>query len=330
MATMVSPAATPKATVERNPTGPPSRGAGLATAGGLAALALWSTTFALARSLSEQVGPLTSGAAVYLVGGVFCLTRLWWTKTSLRWFLRLPRNYVVGCGFLFVLYTVSIYAAVGLARNREQLLEIALINYLWPAATILLSLPLLKQRATLWLWPGTVLALTGVFLVMTQGVQVSWRAFAEHILDNPAACLLALVAALSWAFYSNLTRRWSEPGSDGAVTLFMPMTGLVLLAMRFLVVESTAWNRRAGTEAIVLGLVTAVAYGLWDAALRRGNLPLVVACSYFTPLLSTVVSCVYLGVSAGPQLWTGCAVLVTGSILSWVAVTKKPGSSVRG
>ena len=42
------------------------------TGGGLAAIVLWSTTIAVARSLSEQTGPLTAGACVYLIGGALC------------------------------------------------------------------------------------------------------------------------------------------------------------------------------------------------------------------------------------------------------------------
>jgi drug/metabolite transporter (DMT)-like permease len=74
----------------------------------------------------------------------------------------------------------------------------------------------------------------------------------------------------------------------------------------------------------VLAAITALAYMLWDVAMRRGNLLLVVACSYFTPLLSTLVSCAYLGVVPGSQLWMGCALLVCGSLLSWSSVTDNP------
>ncbi len=41
----------------------------LSTGSGLGAILLWSATFAFARSLSEQVGPLTGGAVAYLIGG---------------------------------------------------------------------------------------------------------------------------------------------------------------------------------------------------------------------------------------------------------------------
>ena len=296
----------------------------LSTGGGLGAILLWRATFAFARSLSEQVGPITAGTAVYLIGGCLCLARLAWSRKGITELLKLPRLYLLGCGSLFIFYTAAIYLAVGLAKDRQQLLEIALVNYLWPALTVLFSLPLLKKRASFWLVPGTALALTGVFLVMMQGAHVSWVSWREHLQNNPAAYALALAAAISWALYSNLARRWAEPESGGAVELFLLATGLVLLAFRLVISEPTGWSFRAVGEASALAAVTALAYALWDVAMRKGNLLLVVACSYFTPLLSTVVSCLYLGVSPSPKLWIGCLLLVSGSLITWRSVSDRP------
>jgi drug/metabolite transporter (DMT)-like permease len=47
---------------------------------------------------------------------------------------------------------------------------------------------------------------------------------------------------------------------------------------------------------------------------------LVSACSYLTPLLSTLVAAAYLHVTPPAGLWLGCAVLVAGSLTSWWAV----------
>jgi drug/metabolite transporter (DMT)-like permease len=232
--------------------------------------------------------------------------------------------YLFGCGSLFVFYTAAIYLAVGLAKSREQLLEIALVNYLWPAATVLCSLLLLKKRARLWLVPGTALALTGVFLVMTQGGSLSWLSLRDHLQSSPVAYALALAAAVSWALYSNLTRRWSASESDGAVELFIPATGLVLLVLRVINTEPTHWSLRAAGEASGLAVVTTLAYFLWDVSMRKGNLLLVVACSYFTPLLSTLVSCLYLRVSPSPRLWVGSLLLVSGSLVTWRSISDRP------
>jgi drug/metabolite transporter (DMT)-like permease len=61
--------------------------------------------------------------------------------------------------------------------------------------------------------------------------------------------------------------------------------------------------------------------------MRQGNLLLVVACSYLTPLLSTLVSCYYLGVSRGTRLWMGCLLLVLGSLVTWRSVSERQAPS---
>lgn len=280
----------------------------------------------MARSLSERIGSLATAAAVYLIGGTLSLLLLRWRGTPLKRLLGLPRNYLLGCGALFVLYTVLIYVAVGLANGREQLLEIALLNYLWPSLTILFSLPILKKRASAMLLPGTLLALAGVFLVMTQGAPVSWDSWSDHVLDNPTVYILGVGAAVSWALYSNLARRWAPADGSGAVELFIAVTGGVLLVIKLFFPAPMAWDLRAAGEALLLGSITALSYALGDVAIRKGNLLLVVACSYFTPLLSTIVSCAYLKVSPSPRLWLGCLVLVAGSLLTWRSVSEPAAS----
>ena len=288
---------------------------------GLFALLLWSATVALARRSSESIGPLTTGACVYLSAGVFAVTH-WLFKGGVAQTLRAwPRAYVFGCGTLFVVNNVTLFMALGLATGRQQALEVGLVNYLWPTLTLLLSVVLLDRRASMWLVPGTGLALVGVFLVLTHGASVSWGSFCRNLLAEPVAYGLALVAAVSWAFYSNLTHRWGGGGKDGAVPLFMLATGIAMLIVRLLRPEAAAWSGRVVAEVGFLGMVTAMAYVFWDGAMRKGDVVLVAACSYLTPFLSTVVSCVYLGVLPGVSLWAGCALLVCGSFLSWWSIS---------
>lgn len=293
----------------------------LNTLAGFAAILLWSTTIAVVRSLSEQVGGLTTAASVYLVGGVICLLRLGWRGDSLRNFRRLPLRYLFGCGALFVFYMLVLYLAVGMAKNRQQVLEVGLMNYLWPALTIVFSVFLLNKKAGLLLFPGAFLAVVGIFFVIGQEVSISWGSFTRNFADNPLAYSFGLLAAIFWALYSNLTRRWAER-SGGGVEIFIPATGVLLLTFRLFNPEAGLWTVRAGLEAIFLGIVTVVAYNLWDRSMRKGDVVLVAAFSYLTPLFSTIVSCLYLGISPGVSLWIGCAMIIAGSILSWTSISE--------
>jgi len=296
------------------------------TLAGFAAILLWSTTIAFARSLSEQVGSMTTAAAVYLIGGLFCLLRLRWRGNAIKTIRKLPLRYLFGCGALFVFYMLVLYLAVGMAKSRQQVLEVGLMNYLWPVLTIVFSLFLLNKKAGPLFFPGALIAIVGITFVIGQEISISWTSFAGNFVGNPLAYSFGILAAIFWALYSNLTRRWAER-SGGAVELFIPATGILLLAFRLLIPEPGSWTVRAGLEAVFLGIITVVAYILWDRAMRKGDVVLVATFSYLTPLFSTIVSCLYLGISAGITLWIGCILIIAGSILSWISISE-PGTEI--
>ncbi|PIP36012.1 MAG: EamA family transporter [Desulfobacterales bacterium CG23_combo_of_CG06-09_8_20_14_all_52_9] len=290
------------------------------TAAGILAIVLWSTTVALVRSLTEQLGPLTAAASVYIVGGLASGVRFLLSPGHLKSLFQLPRKYLFGCGALFILYMTALFAAIGFSKDRIQVLEVGLLNYLWPPLTIIFSLGLLNRRANWILIPGTLLAVTGMAIILAGEETLSWESLIKNFFENPVAYLLGLTAAVSWALYSNLTRRWAGGHPEGAVDLFMPVTGCVFLAFSLTLESMPGYTQRAVLETVFLGLATYLGYGLWDYAMRQGEVVLVAACSYLTPLLSTLISVFYLRVSPTQGLWIGCALLVTGSLLSWFSV----------
>jgi drug/metabolite transporter (DMT)-like permease len=135
---------------------------------GFLAILLWSTTVAFARSISENLGPFTAGASIYLLAGLLLYIARFSNKRTFRNSNIQTSLYIFGCGALFLIYTTSFYIAVNLASSRTQTLEVGLINYLWPGLTILFSLPIFGKKANLWLIPGSLIAFAGVFLALTQ------------------------------------------------------------------------------------------------------------------------------------------------------------------
>jgi drug/metabolite transporter (DMT)-like permease len=289
---------------------------------GFAAILLWSSTVALARSISEKLGPLTAGASVYTLGGILLVFQFFFKEKSLRKVRALSPLYLFGCGSLFLIYTVALFIAIGLALNHQQTIEVGLVNYLWPSLTILFSLALLSKKAKLWLFPGICIAFLGIILVLTQGTSISWNSFWKNLSDNPTAYGLGLIAAVSWALYSNLTRRWSNSTSFGGVPFFILATGMAMLLLRFLHREHSSWSPWALAEILFLGIATALGYLFWDMAMRQGDVILVVSVSYLTPFFSTAVGCLYLKVVPGLNLWLGCLLIIGGSLLSWSAIEK--------
>ena len=172
------------------------------------------------------------------------------------------------------------------------------------------------------------MALAGVWLVLTHDAPTSWHAFAGSLSANPVPFGLGLLAAVTWALYSTLSRRWGTPESGGAVQLFLLATGLAFGVLGLIQGGGGPWSGRAVAEVAALAVATSLAYFFWDVAMRRGDLVLVTAWSYLTPLLSTAVSCLLLGVVPGLTLWLGCLAVVAGSFVSWRSITI-PGSAER-
>jgi len=69
-----------------------------------------------------------------------------------------------------------------------------------------------------------------------------------------------------------------------------------------------------------MATASTLGYFFWDIGMRKGDFVVISTASYFTPLASTIVSCLYLDVVAGVKLWIGCALLITGAYLSKISV----------
>lgn len=289
---------------------------------GLVAILFWSTSVAFSRSLAEALGPVTAAAAVFLTSGALGCAWLAVTRPGFRIVAALPRRYLFGCGALFVLYGVCLYMAIGFSAHRAQVLAVGIINYLWPGLTLVLSIPLLGKKAKATLLPGAAMAFAGVVLAMGQGGLRSLLPGPGAPRASFAPYVLALGAALAWALYSNLARRWGREG--GAVPIFLLATGLVLGAMRLGVTEHSHWGPQPVLELAFLAVVPGLlAYAFWDAAMRKGEVILVASFSHLTPVLSTVVSWAYLGVRPGWELWAACALVIAGAVVCRYSVQER-------
>jgi drug/metabolite transporter (DMT)-like permease len=290
-------------------------GASLGTLSGVAAILVWSTVVAFARSLTEELGTFTAAAAAFLVGGVLAcgVTTLrvrgaWWRG---RWSWR----YLLACGGLFVSYEVLLYAAIGSARDGQQVLEVGLLNYLWIGFTLLFAVPLLGKRPRWPLAAGMAVGFAGVALAQVRP-GYSLAALSLSLRSHGLPYALALGAAVAWGLYSNLARRWAGEARGSAAPLFILAAGLALVLIRCFVRETSAWSPRAALELAYMAVFpTTLGYVLWDVAMRRGDVVVVASLSFAIPLASTLFSARYLDVAMGPTLWIGCALVSGGAVL---------------
>ncbi|WP_113625928.1 aromatic amino acid DMT transporter YddG [Pectobacterium peruviense] len=288
-----------------------------ATLTGLLAIVLWSTSVGLIRSLTEVLGPLGGAAMIYSTS-TLCLLIFY----GLPRIKTLPRIYLFAGGALFVCYEIFLSLSIGLADSRMQAMEIGMINYLWPSLTILFSLFINQQKSRFLLWPGLALALGGIVWIMKGESDWTPELLWNNILANPLAYSLAFSAALTWALYCNITKRYGQ-GKSG-VSLFFFIASLVLwIQYSFSAEGPISLTLPSSLELIFMGASAALAYSAWNAGIQYGNLTLLATASYFTPVLSTLLAAIWLNITPALSFWQGVVMVTIGSLLCWYA-TRSP------
>lgn len=286
---------------------------------GILAILFWSSTIGFSRALTEQLGMLTAGFGIHTAAGIFGLTvlALRGQNRGILSIFRLPRRYLFGCGALMSAYIVLLYLALGLAQSHPQVIVVGLINYLWPALTLLFSLPILGNRGNGWLPLGSLVALVGVAMASLGGGELSLADLGSAWLPY----LLVLAAAVCWSLYTNLAKRWLGKGDSNGVPLFLLAGGLALGLLRLFFPEATAWSLPTLGKLLYVILCPAfLAYTLWDLGTRKGSLVLLAALSYLTPLLSTLISAWVLKAHTSPSLWLAAGLIVAGAAVSQAGV----------
>jgi len=243
---------------------------------GLTAILMWSLlavlTVATGKIPAFQLAAMTFAIGA-LVGSLTWIGR----PDAPRALRQRPLAWIVGVGGLF-----GYHALYFLALRFAPPAEAGLLNYLWPLLIVLFSSLLPGERLAAHHLVGALLGLAGTILLFAGG---SISGFAPGQLPGLFA---AFVAAFVWATYSVMSRKLKSVPTD-AVAGFCLATAL-LAALVHILIEPTVWPETTGqwlaVTALGVGPVGAAFY-TWDIGMKRGDIRVLGAASYATPLLST-------------------------------------------
>ena len=156
------------------------------------------------------------------------------------------------------------------------------MNYLWPLLIVLFSSLLPGERLAAHHIIGALLGLAGTVLLFAGN---GGSGFAPGQIPGLAA---AFVAAFVWAAYSVMSRKLKAVPTDAVAGFCLATALLAALVHGF--VETTVWPETMGQwlaiTALGIGPVGA-AFFVWDIGMKRGDIRVLGAASYATPLLST-------------------------------------------
>ena len=289
-----------------------------ATLIGLLAIVLWSSIVGLIRSVSASFGATGGAALIYTVASLLLLLTVGPSKVR-----AFPRAYLAWGSVLFVAYEMCLALSIGYANTDRQAIEVGMVNYLWPAFTMVFAI-VFNGQATRWpIVPGVALALAGVCWVLGGDAGLDPAAMAANVRDNPLSYGLAFVGTLIWASYCTITARIAN-GSNG-VTLFFMLTALALW-VNYLIVGGAPL--RFDTQSVVHLLLAAAAmgfgYAAWNVGILHGNVTVLAGASYFIPVLSSALAALMLDTPLSFSFWQGAAMVCAGSVLCWLATRRRP------
>ncbi len=247
-----------------------------ATLIGLTAILMWSL-LAVLTVATGQIPAFQLAAMTFAIGAL--LGSLTWIgrAEALHALRQPPLVWAVGVGGLF-----GYHALYFLALRFAPPAQAGLLNYLWPLLIVLFSSALPGERLLAHHIVGAVLGLAGTVLLFAGGEDSGFAA------GQAPGLVAAFVAAFVWATYSVLSRRLKSVPTD-AVAGFCLATALLAFVVHALV-EVTVWPATTAQWLAVIGLgvgPVGAAFYAWDIGMKRGDIRVLGAASYATPLLST-------------------------------------------
>ncbi|MDU4005535.1 aromatic amino acid DMT transporter YddG [Pluralibacter gergoviae] len=288
-----------------------------ATLTGLTAIILWSTMVGLMRSVSEGLGPVGGAALVFTFSGLLLIFTVGFPNLRL-----IPRRYLLAGSALFVSYEICLALALGYAVNRQQAIEVGMVNYLWPSLTILFAMAFNGQKSRWPVLPGILLSLTGVVWVLGGERGLNIDEIISNVRSGPLSYLLAFTGAFIWAAYCTVTAKYA--GGQNGITLFVLLTAAALW-LKFLLADQPPMHFTLPVTLKLLALSAALglAYAAWNIGILHGNVTLLATASYFTPVLSSALAALLLSTPLSWAFWQGAAMVCLGSLICGLATRRR-------
>lgn len=280
----------------------------------MGAVLMWSTLGLLTAltggengAQSQSIPPFQLNAMCFAISGVVALAVLG-SQGRLRDVIATTPK-ALG---LTVLGLFGYHALYFTALRNAPAVEANLINYLWPLLIVAFSGLLPSERLHWYHGLGALMGLAGavVLLLGDGGLAGFDRSYA-------LGYAAAIGAALFWSGYSVLNRLFAEVPTGavtGACLITSALSLICHLAFETTVLPSDflAWTGVIGLGLFPVGL----AFFVWDIGMKRGDVQVLGAAAYATPILSTLLLIAF---GFGDFSWPvalACVLVTAGAVIA--------------
>jgi drug/metabolite transporter (DMT)-like permease len=243
---------------------------------GLTAILMWSL-LAVLTVATGTIPAFQLAAMTFAIGALIGALTWIGRGDAVRTLRQRPVVWLVGVGGLF-----GYHALYFLALRFAPPAEAGLLNYLWPLLIVLFSALLPGEKLKAHHIAGVALGFLGAAFLVTRSGSLGGGSMIGYG--------AAFAAALVWSIYSVASRRF-ERVPTATVAGFCLVTSGLSAACHFLF-ETTIWPATAGQWLAVAGLglfPVGAAFFVWDHGVKHGDIQLLGAAAYGTPLIATLL-----------------------------------------
>ncbi|MFW1744967.1 aromatic amino acid DMT transporter YddG [Acinetobacter guillouiae] len=289
----------------------------LATLIGLSAILQWSSIVGLLKKISFSLGAELAVLLMYTLST--CILLIFFKIPNLK---LISKKYLIFSTLLFVIYELCFSYAIALAQTAQQAIEVSLVNYLWPGLTVAMLILFKEIKFNVFVIVGLAISLSGIILIQTGQGALTWSNILSNILENPISYILAFVGATLWSLYCVITKKYSD--GHNPISFFFVAISIVLWT-KYLWSHGLSLNAIPEVELTTIGLlgivsvVMALGYAAWNIGIIKGNITILVTLSYFSPVISTLISMFILHTNLPTEFWYGVILVTSGSLVCWIS-----------
>lgn len=289
----------------------------LATLIGLSAILQWSSIVGLLKKISFSLGAELAVLLMYTLST--CILLIFFKIPNLK---LISKKYLIFSTLLFVIYELCFSYAIALAQTAQQAIEVSLVNYLWPGLTVAMLILFKEIKFNVFVIVGLAISLSGIILIQTGQGALTWSNILSNILENPISYILAFVGATLWSLYCVITKKYSD--GHNPISFFFVAISIVLWT-KYLWSNGLSLNVIPEVELTTIGLlgivsvVMALGYAAWNIGIIKGNITILVTLSYFSPVISTLISMFILQTNLPTEFWYGVILVTSGSLVCWIS-----------
>lgn len=287
----------------------------LATLIGLSAILQWSSIVGLLKKISFSLGADLAVTLMYTLST--CILLIFFKIPNLK---LISRQYLVFATLLFVIYEVCFSYAIALAQTAQQAIEVSVVNYLWPSLTVVMLILFKEIKFNPFVIVGVAISLGGIVVIQMGQGSFSWANIMQNIHSNPISYILAFIGASLWSLYCVITKKYSD-GHNPISFFFVAIS--VVLWIKYLwshdLANLPSFDLITTSYLLIVSLVVALGYAAWNIGIIKGNITILVTLSYFSPVISTVMSMLILQTSLPTEFWYGVFLVTIGSFVCWIS-----------